>query len=53
MKVFIYDKSTSKKLRVIKDVKVIYESDNQLVIDTDNESLIFNKQRIKATCYQN
>lgn len=53
MKVFIYSKKDSKKIKIITDVRVVFEVDDILVIDTENETFTYNKREIKTTCYQN
>ena len=53
MKVFIYKKSNSKKVKVIKNVKVVFETDGILTIDTDKKTYTYNTKDVKTTCYQN
>lgn len=53
MKVFVYKKSNSKKIRVIKDVICIYQYDTQLVVQTEKKSYTYNTKEVKTTCYQN
>lgn len=53
MKVFIYRKDNSKKVKVIKHVKVVYETAGILVIDTEQETFTYNTKDIKTTIYQN
>lgn len=53
MKVFIYKKSNSKKIRVIKDVKCVYQYDNLLTVQTEKKAYTYNTKEVKTTCYQN
>lgn len=53
MKVFVYKKSDSTTVEIIKDVKVVYESNGRLIVDTDNETHIFYTKEVKTRCYQN
>lgn len=53
MKVFIYRKGNSKKIKIIKNVKTVFETDGILVIDTENESYTYNTKDVKTVCYQN
>lgn len=53
MKVFIYKKSNSKKVKVIKNVKCVYQYESRLIIDTDKATYTYNTKEIKTTCYQN
>ena len=53
MKVFIYKKGNSEKVKVISNVKVVFECDNILTIDTEKETFTFDTRKVKATCYQN
>lgn len=53
MKVFIYRKDNSKKVKVIKNVKVVFETAGILVVDTEHETFTYNTKDIKTTIYQN
>lgn len=53
MKVFIYDKSTSKRIRVIDNVQQMYESDKLIVICTPRKTFSYQMKTVKTTCYQN
>jgi hypothetical protein len=53
MKVFVYKKSNSKKVKVIKNVKVVFETDGILTIDTAKKTYTYNTKDVKTTCYQN
>lgn len=53
MKVFIYDKSTSKRIRVINNAQQMYESGNLIVICTQRKTYAYQMKTVKTTCYQN
>lgn len=53
MKVFVYRKKDSKKLKTIKHVVCMYQSASMLVIDTEKHSYKFDTKEVKTTCYQN
>lgn len=53
MKVFVYDKLTSKRIRVIANAQQMYESDNLIVICTPRKTYSYQTKRVKTTCYQN
>lgn len=53
MKVFVYDKLTSKRIKVIENAQQMYESDNLVVICTQRKTFSYQIKRVKTTCYQN
>lgn len=43
MKVFIYRKDNSKKVKIIKNVKTVFECDGEIVIDAGDESYTYKR----------
>lgn len=53
MKVFVYSKKDSHKIAIHENVKCVYESDNIIIIDTEDDSFNYNRNDCKTTIYQN
>lgn len=53
MKIFVYKKKDSKKIKVIKHVICVYQTANRLIINTEKRSYAFDTNEVKTTCYQN
>ena len=53
MKVFIYDKKTSKLAKTIIGVTSVYETENGIVYCTKDEEFYVPKKIFKSTAFQN
>lgn len=53
MKVFVYRKKDSKRIKTIKNVVCVYQSATRLIIDTEKRSYTFSTDEVKTTIYQN
>ena len=53
MKVFVYKKSDSSSVKIIKNVKAIYEQGGTIIIDCGKKTYFYSIKEVKTTCYQN